>query len=855
MFKKPNRNFRRRRADSSEEDETNRTREGEVRETEEEVHLSAPARLSLHLQQGRGISCSSKRESESSKLSSGNGDDTPENDVSEQTSEAATEQVETETVEHKLKSENKEKEKNKSVLSFVEDKVDENEFKIKKPTANTIVFKAQKKEQSRPADTNLVQSKGREDRKAESSSGEEGDDAEGDEMSVGSDDDRSSKTSSRSNSSESGASDIPDARRIQAARRQRQLARAPKDLISLDTTRGNSPGVKDQEDGDSINEPDDHERRIQFTPKPKTLRQRIAAKIGRSESEEESTDSQEDDDQNLWEKQQIRKGTNIPQISDIDNSRKAVKHFNSAASLPPVNLEMIKKRLTKKLESIGQVHRAHQREQEKIQQDIERAKTCLENLEDTSPCLRYKFYKEMRIYVQNLVDCLSEKIQMISDVESEMHHLLKHQAQAILNRRREEVKEESLYIQQVTNYTSSSNIGHMDSGERNKCLVEQKERRARRSQRNENSENKAGPNDGLYSDDEVDPANMAEFQKKRDDVLCESRKIFDDVHEDFHNIKDILSKFDQWRGRFADSYYDAYIGLCLPKLLGPLICYQLIDWNPLKEDCEDFATMPWYTAVEQFCYGREHEGSEIKDNPDMKMLPSVIERTIFPKIQGFVEHIWEPHSSTQTRCLVRLCRKLEDDYSLFQGSQKKAVQDFVNAVILRMRSSVDEDVFIPLYAKKFLEDRNSLQCQFQDRQFWSAVKLLGNIMLWDGLVPEEAVKELGFDKLLNRYILITLLNTQPGRDSVEKCKETVACFPKSWFKEMNSRSTLPQLKHFSKHLHQTAHTLCKNINECSIREIAAEVVVLLVTIKALDHAEDIIREYQMEDLKTSLGIS
>ncbi|RXM27752.1 GC-rich sequence DNA-binding factor 2 [Acipenser ruthenus] len=747
MFKKPNRNFRRRRADSSEEDQTNRTREGEVRETQE-VHVSAPARLNLYQQQGRGISCSSKRESERSKLASGNGDDTPENDVSEQTSEAATEQVETETVEHKLKSENKEKEKNKSVLSFVEDKVDENEFKIKKPTANTIVFKAQKKEQCRLADTNTVQSKGWEDHKAESSSGEEGDDAEGDEMSVGSDDDRSSKTSSRSSSSESRAGDIPNAQRIQAARRQRQLARAPKDFISLDTTRGNSPGVKDQEDGDSNNEPDDHERRIQFTPKPKTLRQRIAAKIGELQgcslcfyfhlvtigrSESESTDSQEDDDQNLWEKQQIRKGTNIPQISDIDNSRKVVKHFNSAASLPPVNLEMIKKRLTKK-----QVHRAHQREQEKIQQDIESTKTCLENLQDTSPCLRYKFYKEMRIYVQNLVDCLSEKIQMISEVESEMHHLLKHQAQAILNRRREEVKEESLYIQQLTNYTSSSNIGHMDSGEINKCLVEQKERRARRSQRNENSENKAGPNEGLYSDDEVDPANMAEFQKKRDDVLCESRKIFDDVHEDFHNIKDILSKFDQWRSRFADSYYDAYIGLCLPKLLGPLIRYQLIDWNPLKEDCEDFATMPWYMAVEQFCYGREHEGSEIKYNPDMKTLPSVIEKTIIPKIQGFVEHIWDPHSSTQTQCLVRLCRKLEDDYSLFQGSQKKAVQDFVNAVIMRMRSSVDEDVFIPLYAKK---------------------------------------------------------------------------------------------------------------------EIAAEVVVLLVTIKALDHADDIIREYQMEDLKTSLGIS
>lgn len=31
----------------------------------------------------------------------------------------------------------------------------------------------------------------------------------------------------------------------------------------------------------SDNEPDDHERRIEFAPKPKTLRERIAEKMGK----------------------------------------------------------------------------------------------------------------------------------------------------------------------------------------------------------------------------------------------------------------------------------------------------------------------------------------------------------------------------------------------------------------------------------------------------------------------------------------------------------------------------------------------------------------------------------------------
>ncbi|NXG32969.1 GCFC2 factor, partial [Dromaius novaehollandiae] len=82
------------------------------------------------------------------------------------------------------------------------------------------------------------------------------------------------------------------------------------------------------------------------------------------------------------------------------------------------------------------------------------------------------------------------------------------------------------------------------------------------------------------------------------------------------------------------------------------------------------------------------------------------------------------------------------------------------------------------------------------------MQLLSNILLWDGIVQEDTVYDLGLSKLLNRYLLLNLLNIPPGPDNVEKCKKVVACLPERWFQDLKSGSTLPQLTNFSQHLLQ-----------------------------------------------------
>lgn len=42
---------------------------------------------------------------------------------------------------------------------------------------------------------------------------------------------------------------------------------------------------------------------------------------------------------------------------------------------------------------------------------------------------------------------------------------------------------------------------------------------------------------------------------------------------------------------------------------------------------------------------------------------------------------------------------------------------------------------------------------------------------WDLLLPESALKELMLDKLLNRYLMITLCSQNLHSDAVQACKK------------------------------------------------------------------------------------
>ena len=61
--------------------------------------------------------------------------------------------------------------------------------------------------------------------------------------------------------------------------------------------------------------------------------------------------------------------------------------------------------------------------------------------------------------------------------------------------------------------------------------------------------------------------------------------------EEYCTVRGILSKFESWRETDMDAYTEAYVSLCLPKIISPIIRLQLLTWNPIMVFCSLFPSI------------------------------------------------------------------------------------------------------------------------------------------------------------------------------------------------------------------------------------------------------------------------
>lgn len=268
----------------------------------------------------------------------------------------------------------------------------------------------------------------------------------------------------------------------------------------------------------------------------------------------------------------------------------------------------------------------------------------------------------------------------------------------------------------------------------------------------------------------------------------------------------------------------------------------MLDWNPLKMDSIGLDKMPWFTAITEFMESSMDDiGKE--DGSDKKILAAVINKTVVPRLTDFVETIWDPLSTSQTRSLTVHCRVAFEQFAS-ENEVSKNKQDLLKSIVARMKKSIEDDIFIPLYPKSSEEGKMSPHSKFQERQFWGALKLFRNILLWNGLLPDDTLQDLGLGKLLNRYLIISLTNAVPGPDVVKKCSQIAACLPERWFENSAMRTSIPQLENFIKFLLQSAQKLSSS----EFRNEVSEIILILVKVKALTQAESLREERPLEPL-------
>ena len=156
------------------------------------------------------------------------------------------------------------------------------------------------------------------------------------------------------------------------------------------------------------------------------------------------------------------------------------------------------------------------------------------------------------------------------------------------------------------------------------------------------------------------------------------------------------------------------------------------------------------------------------------------------------------------------------DYSLYIHDSKH-ISNLIAAINNRLVKSIDSDLFIPLCASKFIEDRNNPLSSFFFRQLHVCLKEFCNTLLWQGVLSDQHLQILALDRILNRYLVTAIQSAPLTTEIVSACQCIASSVPEEWFSEYLEGVCIPQLNQFCKlivSLAQKAHASASADSKC-----------------------------------------
>jgi GC-rich sequence DNA-binding factor len=165
-----------------------------------------------------------------------------------------------------------------------------------------------------------------------------------------------------------------------------------------------------------------------------------------------------------------------------------------------------------------------------------------------------------------------------------------------------------------------------------------------------------------------------------------------------------------------------------------------------------------------------------------------------------VQRVWDPLSSSQTHNLINNIRYVVNDFPTV-APQTKNLQDLKASLVKRFQESLAEDIFIPLMNKNQLEVTNTKSYHFYQRQFWTCMKLLGNILYCQGVLPDDILSQLVLDGLVNRQIILSLQNSPVDELTIRKTSTLLNQLPQQWLTTDNK--SVESIKRYLYYLQDT----------------------------------------------------
>ncbi|KAL0480401.1 PAX3- and PAX7-binding protein [Acrasis kona] len=247
---------------------------------------------------------------------------------------------------------------------------------------------------------------------------------------------------------------------------------------------------------------------------------------------------------------------------------------------------------------------------------------------------KYTFYQHVKIFIEDLVDCLDDKVPMIEQIEEELWK----------SRRDHHERMYQVWLNQIKSNASSV-----------ECI----------------------PNH-----DPMQP----QFDNQLSRIVQDGKMVFDDVVDEFCNLDKIRMRFEIWKRDQPDSYRDTYCGLCAQKVFAPFVRLEMANvWNvdgPLSH--ATFVDFEWWRSL--LYYGIPPNDIDNPESDDEHMVPELIKKVAAPVVVHTIDHEYYPFDPTGHKAMVQLVEEYVD-YILGDSDQ---IQLILVAIVNRIKKITND---------------------------------------------------------------------------------------------------------------------------------------------------------------------
>ena len=602
---------------------------------------------------------------------------------------------------------------------------------------------------------------------------------------------------------------IPDAHAIHKARKKRELARQQHEsehsYIPIKDRSLNHVKVYKECNSRLVREEDD------------SGDERIDMKVHTEEDTIDEIHMEEERDEEFlqWEKEQMKKGSSINTGTELLSNNQAYtekpKSTKIAANdyipkfvLPEISIDAISNELNGELESLrsltaesGHDLESSERAMENCEQNISKYEQHVADLSSA-----FEFYQETKCFINDYSKLLSLKIESIEHVENDIYSLFEKRCNDSRDVRRSQQQRLSVQVGVIK--------GQPD---------------------NKFSQTQEIPTKCPQSDEEVEQ----EFVENYNEIVDKSENVMCDVRSEYSEITFVKQQFEKWKHQQGESYRNAYITQCLPLVFSPLIRLEMLGWNPIQPSCPNFEEYSWFLSL--MTYGTTEGHDPSANDPDTNLIPIIINKVLLPKVTKLIKCCWDPFSTQQTLRLVSFLKLLFEDY-VIPNKKSAEMDNLIKGIQHEIEQLIIHEAFLPFTADRSSNTDAKIE-RFLSFQYIKCVKILKNILLWEGLLPSDLLFKLSVDSLLNRHIVAFLQTSLNYMENVEKIDMIIKTLPVSWFEK--SDKLLPQLNSFATYLASLVQTIerkqtqCANDADRKIHKTAMRrVMSMLLRINAMD---------------------